>query len=290
MNYRHAFHAGNFADLAKHAILTRLLRDLTVRPAPLTVIDTHAGAGLYDLAAEASRRTGEGEAGVTRLMADASAPAAFDDLKAAVRRANAPRQGRWYPGSPTLIAAALRPRDRYVACELHPDEAAALKQVLPRQLGAVVHKGDGWTHAAKIAPAAPAALLALIDPPFERGDDYEQSVRLTARLLSVNGGAVIAVWTPLKDLATFDAFLGDLEDAAHSLRPVEILAAEARLRPLDDPMRLNGCAVVVVNPPPGLEDHARVVVDWVARTLGDKGAEGRVHRLSPPAGGSAAPA
>jgi 23S rRNA (adenine2030-N6)-methyltransferase len=304
MNYRHAFHAGSFADLAKHAILTRLLRDLTARPAPLTVIDTHAGAGLYDLAAEASRRTGEGEAGVTRLMADASAPAAFDDLKAAVRRANAPGQGRWYPGSPMLIA--LRPRDRFIACELHPDEAAALKQVLPRHLGAVVHKGDGWDHAAKIAPAAPAAVLTLIDPPFERGDDYDQAVNLTARLLSVNSGAVIAVWTPLKDLATFDAFLGDLEDAApgppaslrplaepelaSGRRPVEILAAEVRLRPLDDPMRLNGCAVVVVNPPPGLGDHARVVVDWVARTLGEPGAQGRVIQFSPPSGGSTAPA
>src|ERR1700678_3125137 len=104
MNYRHAFHAGNFADLAKPPLLPGLLRDLTARPASLTVIDTHAGAGLYDLAAEASRRTGEGAAGVTRLMADASAPAQFDDLKAAVRRANAPGQGRWYPGSPMLIA------------------------------------------------------------------------------------------------------------------------------------------------------------------------------------------
>jgi 23S rRNA (adenine2030-N6)-methyltransferase len=152
-----------------------------------------------------------------------------------------------------------------------------LKQVLPRQLGAVVHRGDGWDHAAKIAPAAPAALLVLIDPPFERGDDYDQAARLTGHVLAANPGAVLAVWTPIKDLATFDAFLGDLEDA--SLTSVEILAAEVRLRPLDDPMRLNGCAVVVVNPPPGLSDHARAVTDWIARTLGDEGALGRVTRL-----------
>ena len=281
MNYRHAFHAGNFADLAKHAVLTGLLRELTARPAALTVIDTHAGAGLYDLAAEASRRTGEGEAGVTPLMADRTAPAAFDDLKAAVRRVNGPRpgaagEGRYYPGSPVLIAAALRPRDHFIACELRPDDATALKRVVPRELGALVHRGDGWAHAAKAAPAAPAALLVLIDPPFERGDDYAQAVRLVERLLQVNRSAVIAVWTPLKDLATFDAFLGNLEDAA---RGASILAAEVRLRPLTDPMRLNGCAMIVVGAPPSLEAHARTVVDWIAQTLGEPGALGRVTRL-----------
>jgi 23S rRNA (adenine2030-N6)-methyltransferase len=276
MNYRHAFHAGNFADLAKHAILTGLLRELTAGAAPLTVLDTHAGAGLYDLADAASRRTGEGDAGVARLMADAGSPPAFDDLKAAVRRVNGPGERRYYPGSPVLIAAALRARDRYIACELRPDEAAALKRALPRQLGAVIHTGDGWTHAANVAPTAPARLLALIDPPFERGDDYVQAVGLTQRLLSANRGAVIAIWTPLKDLATFDAFLGGLEDASAS---APILVAEVRLRPLDDPMRLNGCALVVLNPPPGLEDHALVVADWIARTLGEQGALGRVSRL-----------
>jgi 23S rRNA (adenine2030-N6)-methyltransferase len=276
MNYRHAFHAGNFADLAKHAILTGLLRELTARPAPLTVIDTHAGAGLYDLAAEASRRTGEGEAGVVRLMADAGAPGAFEDLKAAVRRVNARGEGRYYPGSPVLIAAALRPRDHFIACELRPDDAAALKRVLPRELGALVHRGDGWVHAARAAPAAPAALLALIDPPFERGDDYTQAVRLTGRLLQINRSAVIAIWTPLKDLATFDTFLGNLEDAAHG---ASVLVAEVRLRPLTDPMRLNGCAMIVVGAPPTLDAHACTVVDWIAENLGDARAEGRVMKL-----------
>jgi 23S rRNA (adenine2030-N6)-methyltransferase len=298
MNYRHAFHAGNFADLAKHAVLTGLLRALTARPAPLTVIDTHAGAGLYDLAAEASRRTGEGEAGAARLMADAAAPAAFDDLKAAVRRVNpqakgedgktedgkrAAGQGRWYPGSPLLVAAALRPRDQLIACELRPDDATALKRALPRELGALVHRGDGWEHAAKAAPAAPAALLVLIDPPFEAGDDYAQAVRLSARLLQLNRGAVVAIWTPLKDLATFDAFLGDLEDAS---RGAPILIAEVRLRPLSDPMRLNGCAMLVVNPPPALGDHASAAVAWIARTLGEPGGEGRVTLLPAGEGGA----
>jgi 23S rRNA (adenine2030-N6)-methyltransferase len=274
MNYRHAFHAGNFADLIKHAILTRLLRDLTATAAPLTVIDTHAGAGLYDLRGDLSRRTGEGEAGIGRLMASTDAPVAFDDLKAAVRRVNAPGEGRYYPGSPVLIAGALRPRDRYIACELRPDDHAALKQVLPRELGAVVHKGDGWTHAPTVAPLGPAALLVLVDPPFERGDDYAQALDLLSAILEVNGGASLAIWLPIKDLATYDAFLGDIEDAAAGHA---VLAAEIRLRPLTDPMRLNGCAVIVVNPPAGLETQARAAAEWIAIGIGEDGALGRVN-------------
>ena len=276
MNYRHAFHAGNFADLIKHAVLTHLLRDLVAGPAPLTVIDTHAGAGLYDLAGDPSRRTGEGEAGIARLMANGSAPASFGLLRAAVRRCNAAGGHRYYPGSPVIVAGALRPRDRYIACELRPDDASALKQVLPRELGAVVHRGDGWAHAAKVAPAAPARLLVLIDPPFERGDDYAQAAALTATLLRVNRAAVIALWLPIKDLATYDAFLGEIEDAA---APRPILAAEVRLRPLTDPLRLNGCAMLVVNPPTGLEGEARAAADWIAANLGEAGAVGRVSRL-----------
>ncbi len=273
MNYRHAFHAGNFADLIKHAILTRLLWDLTSSAAPLTVIDTHAGAGLYDLRGDLSRRTGEGEAGIGRLMAAMDAPAAFDDLKAAVRRVNAPGEGRYYPGSPVLIAGALRPRDRYIACELHSDEHGALKQVLPRELGAVIHKGDGWAHAPTVAPPSPAALLLLVDPPFERGDDYAQALDLLTAILKVNGGATLAVWLPIKDLATYDAFLGDIEDAAAGHA---VLAAEIRLRPLTDPMRLNGCAVIVVNPTPGLETQARAAADWIVGRIGEDDALGRV--------------
>jgi 23S rRNA (adenine2030-N6)-methyltransferase len=279
MNYRHAFHAGNFADLVKHAILTRLLRDLAAGPAPLTVIDTHAGAGLYDLQADSSRRTGEAGAGIARLLAAPDAPAAFADLIAAVGRVNARGEGRYYPGSPAIVASQLRPRDRYIACEVRPDDHAALKQVLPRELGALAHLGDGWVHAARVAPATPAALLVLIDPPFERGDDYAQALDLLRQIRRLNRGATVAVWVPIKDLATFDAFLGDVEDAAVG---AAVLAAEVRLRPLSDPMRLNGCAMVVVNPTTGLEAFAAPVVEWLASHLGEDGALGRVTRLTGP--------
>lgn len=273
MNYRHAFHAGNFADLLKHVVLTRLLRDLTADSGPLTVIDTHAGAGLYDLSDEIARRTGEGQAGVGRMMASADAPPSFDDLKGAVRRVNAPGEWRYYPGSPVLIAGALRPRDNYIACELHADEHSSLQQVLPRELDAVIHRGDGWRHAAEVTPQTPARLLVLVDPPFERGDDYEQAVSLIARVLGINPQATVAIWLPIKDFATFDAFLGEVEDQGGKNA---VLAAEVRLRPLTDPMRLNGCAMVVVNPSPGLEASAREAACWIASAIGETGGAGRV--------------
>jgi 23S rRNA (adenine2030-N6)-methyltransferase len=278
MNYRHAFHAGNFADLLKHAILTRSLAALTVDRAPLTVIDTHAGAGLYDLAGDAGRATGEGQAGIGRLMAATDAPSVFDPLRAAVKRANPPGLVRFYPGSPLLLAETLRPRDQLLACELRPDDHAALKAVLPRQVDAEVLAADGWTTAVQRAPPAPARLLVLIDPPYERGDDHRQAASLTSALLARNPEAVIVIWSPIKDLASFDAFLETLEDAvgAHPL-----LLAQTRLRALTDPMLLNGCAVAVVNPPTGLQGECDQATSWIATVLGEADAVGRVTWIVP---------
>ena len=276
MNYRHAFHAGNFADLIKHAVLTHLMRALTVAPGALTVIDTHAGAGLYDLAGAEARRTGEAEAGVVRLMADAEAPAAFDDLRAAVRRANAPGAVRFYPGSPVLIGEALRSRDRLIACELRPDDHATLKGRLPRHVGAEILKADGWTVAAARTPVPPARVLVLIDPPFERGDDPARAAIAATAILRRNPAAVIALWAPLKDLASFDALLTALEDAAAG---APILVAEVRLRALADPMAMNGCAMLVINPPEALADPALSAAQWIARELGGDGALGRISRF-----------
>jgi 23S rRNA (adenine2030-N6)-methyltransferase len=279
MNYRHVFHAGNFADLAKHAILSRLLSDLTASPGPLTVIDTHAGAGLYDLDDSAARRTGEADAGVGRLLRAPDAPASLAPIRTAVQKVNPEGGGRFYPGSPLFIAAALRPADRYVACELRPDDFEALTRNLAGTHAAELHGGDGWKYAAQIAPKAPARLLVLIDPPFEQGDDYAQSVDLAGRIVETNPAAVVAIWLPIKDLNTFDVFLGDLEDA---IGETPLLVAEVRLRPLDDPMRLNGCALVVTNPPPGLTKASAETVAWIARKLGEAGGLGRATLLGSP--------
>ena len=274
MNYRHAFHAGNFADLGKHAILTHLMRVMTARPQPLTVIDTHAGAGVYDLDGAEAKRTGE--AAVHRLVQATDAPAVFDDLIAAIRRINNNGSMRYYPGSPLLIAQRLRAADTFIACELRSDDYNALKGVLPRSAGSEVLKADGWLTAVGRSPPSPASLLLFIDPPFERPDDHAQALAATARVLRRNSGAVVVIWLPVKDLAGFDSFLTRAEDVAGRR---SILVAETRLRPLIDPMLMNGCALVVVNPPPGLEAAARASVEWVAGALGEGQGEGRVSIL-----------
>ena len=278
MNYRHAYHAGNFADLVKHACLTAALARLMSQGGPLEVIDTHAGAGLYDIEGEAATKSGEAAQGVVRLMADKAAPAQFERLKSVIGKINAGGRLKLYPGSPFLIAAALRPQDRLTACELRPDDFALLTTALkgaraPNAQG--VHK-DGFAVAAQQGPVGKAArTLVLIDPPFERSDDYAQILRTARAVLRRDPAAMVMVWLPLKDLETFDRFLRDLETGGFP----PPLIAEARLRPLSDPLRMNGCAIVALNDPPGLDDDARAICAWTAATLGEAGAEARIWRL-----------
>jgi 23S rRNA (adenine2030-N6)-methyltransferase len=277
MNYRHVYHAGNFADLLKHAVLKELLRAVTGSRPPVTVIDTHAGAGLYDLDGDEARRTGESAAGIGRLMAARDAPAVFNDLKAVVASTNRPGELRLYPGSPLVIKSGLRPRDLYVGCETRVDDFTALRALMTGEAGAVILKGDGWVIGAERAPKPPASLLLLMDPPFERGDDAEQAVRLSRMVLKRNPSAVIATWVPIKDLTGFDALVTALADA---VGPAPTMVVEVRLRPLSDPMKMNGCAMIVANPPAGLDERSRQAADWIAQTLGETGAFGRVERLT----------
>lgn len=273
MNYRHIFHAGNFADLVKHATLTAILARLTAGPSPLTVIDTHAGAGLYDMASDEVRRSGEASAGVGRLLTDAAAPAVFDALKAELAKLNPNGDLRKYPGSPWLIASALRGGDRLTACELRPDDFEALERTQKRP-GAETLRADGYGVAPEgVSPGR--ANLVLIDPPFERGDEYAAIASCVSGVLRRDRGATIMVWLPLKDLETFDGFLRRLE----AQNPPPALVAEARLRRLDDPMRMNGCALVIVNAPPGTEEAAENACTWTVRVAGEPGGQARVWRL-----------
>jgi 23S rRNA (adenine2030-N6)-methyltransferase len=271
LNYRHAFHAGNFADLVKHAGLLRLLANGGA--GPLAVIDTHAGRGLYDLAGPEARKSGEAEAGIARLMAATDAPAAFAPLVAQVRALNPSGEVRRYPGSPWLIAQALGPNDSYVACELRPEEHAALCDLMKARANVTTLCADGYAAAGARTPAA-GRVLVLIDPPFERPDDYRQVVETLTAVRGKNRQAQALVWLPLKDLETFDGFLRDLEDALQA----PALVAETRMRPLTDPMKMNGCALVLVGAPAGMAEHLEAICGWTAQTLGERG-EARVYTV-----------
>ena len=272
LNYSHHFHAGNFADLLKHAILLALLERMTAEPSPLMVLDTHAGAGSYDL-------EGEAAAGVARLMADDDAPPAFASLKAAVTAANSGGPLRHYPGSPALVLPMLRPGDRFEACELRADDHAVLADLIakgrPAGVKAEALRTDGFSRVAKVAIRAEPRALVLIDPPFERADDYKRSLTAAKTLVQGRPGWALAVWTPLKDLETFDRFLRGLE----SLNPPDGgLVVQARLRTLDNPMRMNGCAMSILGGP-DITAPARAAAEWIVGRIGEAGGAARVEPL-----------
>jgi 23S rRNA (adenine2030-N6)-methyltransferase len=273
LNYRHVFHAGNFADLVKHAALLQVLARLTAAGGPLTVIDTHAGRGLYDLAGAEARRSGEAEAGIVRLMAADDAPLALAPLTAAVRALNPKGAVTRYPGSPWLIAEALRPTDSYLACELRPDEHTALAALMKSRRNVRTLCVDGYAAAQAQAPATGRVLL-LIDPPFERADDYARIVETLAAARRRHPRAQALVWLPLKDLETFDGFLRDLEDAVDA----PVLVGETRMRPLTDPMKMNGCALVLLGAADDFAPTLEAICGWTARTLGTAG-EARVYTV-----------
>jgi len=275
LNYRHHFHAGNFADLLKHALWLRLLVRLTADPGPLTVVDTHAGAGLYDLQDAMAQRSREAEAGIARLMA-ADAPGVFAPLKAAVTAENPDGKLRYYPGSPLLTVRALRKGDRFVGCELREDDQATLQALLDQRARGRAEAravlADGYAELGAGADRRRHAYI--IDPPFERGDEYAQIIDGVGRALEADPRAVIAIWTPLKDLETFDSLLRGLE----AIDPPSLLVAEARLRPLMDPMKMNGTAMLFVNAPE-LQADARAAAEWVVATCGERGGKAQVRRL-----------
>ena len=259
----------------KHAITLAWVKRLG-GAAGLTVLDTHAGAGLYDLKGVDARRTDEASLGVARLMADPEAPPAFAALKRAVQAENHPGQLRYYPGSPALMLRALRTVDRYIGCELRPDDHADLAK-LTRQRGGEALRADGYAALAD-GRAGEGRRLVLIDPPFERGDEYRNIVEAVAADHRRGGEAAYAIWTPLKDLQTFDSFLGGVETIG-----VEAgLSVEARLQPLTDPLRMNGCAMVLLGTRAGVDAVSGVADEaarWVVSALGGPGGEARLERL-----------
>ncbi len=240
MNYRHAFHAGNFADCVKHALLHRALDALARKPNPFRVLDLHAGIGRYDLAQGAAERTGEWRRGIGRLDGVADGPLA--PWLAVVRGNGWPPL---YPGSPALALAMLRPRDRLVLCELHPEDHAALRDALADGARVFTHERDGWEAATALTPFPERRGLVLLDPPFERDGEFDRLAATIAAISRRFRGAVQLAWYPIKHRAPVRAF----HDALRASGVRDVIALELWLREPTDPTRLNGCGVVAVNPP-----------------------------------------
>lgn len=270
MNYRHGYHAGNFADVLKHTALSELLHLLLSKDKKLFVLDTHAGTGGYDLAGKLAERTGEGAAGIVRLAAtpNAGRPAAVVRYLAAVAaydRKFGPSGGglRRYPGSPRLIRAVLRPGDRFIACELHAEDALALRREFAGDRAVEVRQEDGYKVLKAMLPPPERRGLVLIDPPFEATDEFERLSRAVRQGLRRFATGCYAIWYPIKDEAAAAAFVATLEAPKH-------LVMELRVPGEAGATRLTACGLAVINPPWRFEEAMAEALPWIASVLGGK--------------------
>lgn len=289
MNYRHHYHAGNFADVLKHATLLRLLAGLQAKERGILYLDTHSGRGGYDLRAAAEgtsrARAPEWPDGLGRVWARADAPPEVRDYVAAVREFDSRAGGgfaggpEFYPGSPRLAQMRLRAQDRALLCERQPEEAAALAAEFAGMRRVSVQAMDGYTAVKAALPPPERRALVLIDPPFEQADEWARVVTALRDGLARLPGATYAVWYPLTARARVDAFYRELL-ATPKLPPcftVELLIAGEAAG-----LKLWGCGVLVLNPPWGSAKPLDEMARWLAPVLAQaEGAKGGVHWLVP---------
>ena len=278
MNYRHAYHAGNFADVLKHAALALMIERLKVKDKPFAVIETHAGRGLYDLSGPEAQKTGEWREGIGRLLA-APAPEALAPLLSAVRRRNPSGMLKLYPGSPLIALALMRAIDRYTGGELHPFEAQELKAAVGGDRRARLVAADGYATLASLVPPAEKRGLVLIDPPFEKPDEFVTLAQALAGAWAKWPGGSYAVWYPVKDASAVRAFHDELK--AQGLKDMIEARLGVGVAPGAEAKGMRETGLLVVNPPFTLEEQLRGLVPWLGEALAQgPGAKGTVTRIA----------
>jgi 23S rRNA (adenine2030-N6)-methyltransferase len=284
MNYRHAFHAGGFADVIKHIVLVRILTYLQDKPAAFRVIDTHAGAGVYDLTGEEARRSGEWLTGIARLMqarfSEAALPLVTPYLDI-VRAFNTKAELKAYPGSPLIARALLRPQDRLTACEVEPKTRKHLIDALRRDSQARVVDLDGWTALPAFVPPNERRGLVLIDPPFEQKDEFE---RLADGFVEAFGkwptGSYL-LWYPVKSRRATDGLARRVAEAVGSgAAPGKCLRLEFSVAPQSTEPGLTSAGLLIVNPPWTLSAELKAILPELEKPLGLGGA-GRFRLETP---------
>lgn len=285
MNYRHDFHAGNFADVLKHIVLVACLGHLARKSSPFRVIDTHAGSGLYDLAGPAAGRTGEWHGGIGRILAAApNAPAAgrpalqsYLDVITAVRRQHGPHV---YPGSPAIARTMLRAGDRLVANELNGTDRERLSEYLESERRAKVLGLDAWMALKSLLPPRERRGLVLVDPPFEEPGELIRLTEGFGAALDRFAGGIYLLWYPIKDMKPVARFHRAIAEVAGAARLDRAIAVELLIRAPRHPDRLNGTGLVVANAPFTLAKNLEPLLPWLATTLADgEGGHGRIVEL-----------
>ncbi len=278
LSYRHGFHAGNHADVLKHAVLSLLLSSLAKKAKPFTYIDTHAGAGIYELDSERARQTGESEAGICRILAADNAPSCLGAYVSLCREYAA--DGNRYPGSPEIALRLSRAEDQLVLMDLHPAEIAALRGAYLGSERVHLHQRDGFAGLVALTPPQPRRGLALVDPSYELASDFGSAAETIVAARRRWPVGVLALWYPR--LARRARELGELEAALAGSGP-EVLRAEIGVIPAGDgEWGMTGSAVAIVNPPWTLEAELSQALPWLARTLEPARGTWSLDWLSPP--------
>lgn len=266
MNYRHGYHAGNLADLFKHLVLTHLLVRLCEKDSPFAMLDTHAGAGSYDLRAEEALKTGEAKTGVLAFMKLAAHPA-LAPLQEVLAKWNLgakcgaefdEAKFRHYPGSPAIMKHYLRPQDRLVAVEKHPEEFKKLHHLLQFEKQAQLHERDGFEAMKALLPFPEKRGLVFIDPPYEKPDEMEKAARAILQAHARASTMIYALWYPLTDKIA----VAKMKEAFAHFPPRKVLCCEAEYAPSQNPSLpsglrrtgLKGCGMLLINPPWQIEN------------------------------------
>lgn len=269
MNYRHSFHAGNSADVVKHSLLIALVQALQLKEGALTLIDTHAGCGLYDLEGDEAQRTGESAQGVLRALADPNP--LLSDYRAAVRAVNVGDEPRLYPGSPRILAQLLRPQDFLILNEKHPEDVYALRGAM-RDTPAAVHARDAYEFWLAMLPPRTARGVVVVDPPYEQTDERDRVTATLAAACRKWAHGVTVIWYPLKDRTTHRRW----KEQLRKLGIPKFLTVEHWLYDADQPGIYNGAGLFIVNPPYAFTQALPPLLEALRAALAPEGHRGEI--------------
>jgi 23S rRNA (adenine2030-N6)-methyltransferase len=268
LSYRHLYHAGNFADVFKHALLARLLIALNSKDKAYCYLDTHAGIGLYDLAHPWAHKAREYESGIGKLWDRKDIPELLRPYMDTVREENKSHRLRFYPGSPVIARRFLRPVDRMVLTELNKTDVEVLRAVFEKQRRVAVHCMDAYQGLKAFLPPQERRGLVLVDSSFDRSREFDRIVRAMKEAHERWATGMYAVWYPIMEVAPMRDFAASVTRSG--IR--KILRLELTVRERDESEFISGCGMLVVNPPWHFEEEARAILDYLRRVLGIEGA------------------
>jgi 23S rRNA (adenine2030-N6)-methyltransferase len=278
LSYRHLFHAGNFADVFKHALLTRLLIALAAKGKPFCYLDTHAGTGRYDLTHRWAQKAREYENGIARIWKAKDAPAPLEPYLERVREFNPDHVLKAYPGSPLIARHFMRPCDRMVLVELNKTDHAELESVLAREKHVAVRLMDGYQALRAYLPPPERRGLVLIDSSFDRAHEFHRIIVAMKDAHARWSTGVYAVWYPIMEARAMSDFYAQV--VRSGIR--KVLRLELMVRERDENTFIPGCGMLVVNPPWHFEEEAKSMLPWLAKKLAiSHGAGAAVQWLVP---------